>query len=96
MGYRRWDGRTKARIVIEGLQSNGQLAQVCNKYQISQGQYYGWQKELETKAFSVFEGQGQTKRETSIKEENLKLRRIIGDLTIELKKSELELEGLSQ
>jgi len=96
MGYRKWDAKTKARIVIEGLQSNGELAQVCNKYQISQGQYYGWQKELEGKAYSVFETNKQTKRETQLKEENLKLRWIIGDLTIELKKSELELEGLSQ
>ena len=46
MKYRKWDPKTKAKIVLEGLQNNQPLSELCNNYQISQNQYYNWLKEL--------------------------------------------------
>jgi hypothetical protein len=40
MKYRKWDPKTKAKIVLEGLQNNQPLSELCNNYQISQNQYY--------------------------------------------------------
>ncbi len=36
MKYRKWDPKTKAKIVLEGLQNNLPLSELCNNYQISQ------------------------------------------------------------
>ncbi|MCD6094047.1 MAG: transposase [Candidatus Omnitrophica bacterium] len=96
MKYRRWDSKTKAKIVLEGLENKIPLAQLCNHYQITQSMYYYWLNELQTKAYEVFESRKQSKREKHLSEENKKLKAIIAELTIDLKKSELELNELNQ
>jgi hypothetical protein len=48
-------------------------------------------KEFQSKAYKVFDTEKQSKKEQYLKDENKKLKRIIADLTIELKKTELEL-----
>lgn len=96
MKYRKWDPKTKAQIVLEGLQNKVPLAQLCNHYHITQSQYYYWLNELEAKAPRIFESAKQSKKEQRLLEENKKLKRIIAELSIELKKSELELDELNQ
>ncbi len=96
MKDRKWDSKTKAKIVLEGLENKIPLAELCNRYQISQSQYYYWLNEFHAKAPQIFESAKRTKKERRLQEENKKLKRIIADLTIELKKTELELEGLDQ
>ena len=92
MKYRKWDSKTKMQIVIEGLEGKIPLAQLCNKYQISQGLFYYWLKELQAKGHKAFESVKETKKEQKLKEENRKLKAIIAELSIELKKTELELQ----
>ena len=96
MKYRKWDPKTKAQIVLEGLQNKVPLAQLCNHYKITQSQYYYWQNELQAKAPKIFETAKQSKKEQHLLDENKNLKRIIAELTIELKKSELELDELNQ
>ena len=90
MKYRKWDPKTKAKIVLEGLQNNQSLSELCNNYQISQNQYYNWLKEFQPKSHKAFDSSGKSKRELRVVDENKKLKRIIAELTIELKKTELE------
>jgi len=90
--YRKWDPKTKMQIVIEGLEGKIPLAELCNKYQIRQNLYYYWLKELQAKGYKVFESEKQTKKEQKLQEEIKRLKRIIAELSIELKKTELELE----
>lgn len=92
MKYRKWDSKTKMQIVIEGLEGKAPLAQLCNKYQISQGLFYYWLRELQAKGHKVFESVKETKKEQKLQEEVKKLKRIIAELSIELKKTELELQ----
>ena len=40
MKRRKWSSKEKARIVLEGLSGKIDIATLCNKYQISQSQYY--------------------------------------------------------
>ena len=94
MKYRRYDPKTKTKIVLEGLESKIPLVELCNKYQISQGLYYYWLKEFQAKGYKVFESTKQSKKEQRLIDENKKLKRIIAELSIELKKSELELEEI--
>ncbi len=91
MKYCKWDPKTKAKIVLEGLQNNQPVSELCNKYQISQNQYYNWLKEFQTKSHKVFDSAGKSKKENRLMEENKKLKQIIAELSIELKKTELEL-----
>lgn len=41
MKLRKWDAKTKAIIVLEGLKGKP-VATLCQDHQISQGQYYQW------------------------------------------------------
>lgn len=86
MKYRKWDSKSKAKIVLEGLENKVPLAQLCNRYQITQSMYYYWLNEFQAKAPLIFESTKQSKKERRLLEENKKLKRIIADLTIELKK----------
>lgn len=94
MKYKKRDPKTKSRIVMEGLEGKIPLAELCNKYQITQTQYYYWLKELENNAYRLFESKKESKREEKLKTENKKLKRIIAELSIDLKKTELELAEL--
>lgn len=92
MKYRKWDPKTKAQIVLEGLENGVPLAQLCNRYQITQSMFYGWRDQLLAKAPQVFESAKQSKKEQRLLDEIARLKRIIAELSIELKKTELELE----
>jgi len=95
MKYRKWNSKTKAQIVLEGLENKIPLAQLCNRYQITQSMYYYWLNEFQAKAPLIFESAKRSKKERHLLEENKRLKCIIADLTIELKKTELELEGIN-
>jgi transposase-like protein len=97
MKYRKWDPKTKMQVILEALENKIPLAQLCNKYQISQNLYYYWLKEFQAKSHKVFESAKETKKEQKMQDEIKKLKTIIAELSIELKKTELELnEGDAQ
>ena len=93
MKYRKWDSKNKAKVVLEGLQNKISLVELCNRHQITQSQYYYRLNEFQAKSHEAFNTTKKTKKEHRLVEENKNLKRIIADLTIELKKSEFELEG---
>ena len=91
MKKRKWRSQDKLRIVLEGLSGQIEISKLCNKYQIAQTQYYQWRDQLLKFGYQAFETKNITKKEQHLESENQKLKRIIGDLTVELKKTELEL-----
>lgn len=95
MKYRKWDPKTKVKIVLEGLEQKTPLAELCNRYQITQSMFYYWLNEFQKRGHLVFESPKPSKREEQLKEENEKLKRIIAELSIELKKTEFELNELN-
>lgn len=90
MKQRKWDGKTKARAVLEGIKGR-KVAEICNDYQISQAQYYQWREQFLSNLDKPFEVKKATSREERLKTENQKLKALIGGLTLELKKTEEEL-----
>lgn len=92
MKYRKWDPKTKTKVVLEGLEGTIPIAQLCNKYQISQGLFAYWLKEFQSKAHKAFESTKESKKEQKMKDEIKHLKRVIAELSIELKKTEFELE----
>lgn len=84
---RKWTAEEKAKIVLQGLKGRA-VAELCSEYQIHQTQYYRWRDQFLENVGRVFEVGKQTKREQALEQENKKLKGIIGDLTVELKKSD--------
>lgn len=91
MKNRKWQSQEKLRIVLEGLSGQIEISKLCAKYQMAQTQYYQWRDQLLKHGHQAFETKNITKKEQHLESEVQKLKRIIGDLTVELKKSEYEL-----
>ena len=84
MKNRRWDAKTKAIIVMEGIKGKP-VNEICTEHQLSQSQYYRWRDEFLANIHQVFDS---TKKDERLIKENNRLKQIIGDLTVELKKTE--------
>jgi transposase-like protein len=85
MERRKWDPRAKVLIILEGMKGKP-VADICTEHQISQTQYYQWRDRFLANAHQVFIDTD--KKEQKLTRENARLRRMIGDLTVELKKTE--------
>lgn len=93
---RKWTATEKLRIVMEGLQANVDVAELCRREGINPTQYYGWKKQLLTSAAKIFENGRKPKRpgEDARQEAKIqRLERVIAEITTE----NLELKkGLSE
>ena len=87
MKLRKWDAKTKARIVLEGMKGKP-IAEICREPQLSQAQYYQWRDQFLSNVGKVFEANQQNQREARLQQENQKLKKLVGELTLELKKSD--------
>lgn len=88
MKNRKWEPKQKLAIVLEGLKGNVTVAELCSRNQISQTQYYKWRDRLLAEGEKVFLHGGPDKNEERMRNEIRKLKGIIGELTVELKKNE--------
>ena len=80
---KQWDPQTKANIVIQGIKGRA-VSELCCEYGIAQSEYYRRREQFLQGMPLVF-GDNK-KREQSLVRENDRLKRIIGDMTLELKK----------
>ena len=87
MQRRKWDSKTKALIVLQGLKGKP-VAELCTEHQISQAQFYQWRDQFLANASKTFDIRQQTQREARLEQENGRLKKLVGELTLELKKSE--------
>lgn len=83
MPRRRWNPQTKATVVLQGLKGRP-VADICIEHLISQAQYYQWREQFMKKMPGLFSNT--ERREQSLVRENSRLKKIIGELTVELKK----------
>jgi transposase len=93
---RKWTAAEKLRIVMEGLQANVDVAELCRREGINATQYYGWKKQLLSSASKIFENGRKPGRpgEDARKEAKIqRLERVIAEITtenLELKKGLLD------
>ena len=87
MHRRKRDAKTKAMIVIEGLKGKP-VAELCNEHQISQAQYDQWRDQFLAHADKAFEVHQDARKEAHLERENAKLKGLVGELLLELKKSD--------
>ncbi len=87
MPRRKWDARTKALIVLQGLKGTP-VSTLCTEHQVSQAQYYQWRDQLLANASKAFETHQQADQVARLTRENSQLKRLVADLTLEVKKTE--------
>jgi transposase-like protein len=90
MKRRKWTSQEKFQIVIEGLRGHTEISKLCAKYQLSQAQYYKWRDLFLQHGHQAFESQNITKKEQRLQDEVKKLKHLVGDLTVELKKNDYD------
>jgi hypothetical protein len=87
MQRRKWDAKTTAMIVLEGLKAKP-VAELCHEHQISQAQDSQWRDQFLAHAPKAFEVHEQSQREARLVRENARLNTLVGELTLELKTSD--------
>src|SRR4029453_54369 len=92
MKRRRWKPEQKALIVLEGLKGRP-IGELCAEHEISQGQYYQWRDQFLANAGKALEPAGAPQRQGRLERENARLKILVGELALELKKSEEILGG---
>lgn len=80
---RKWDARTKARIVLEGL-SGGCVSEICREHSLRPGLYYKWRCQFLENCHRIFEVP-EDRSDERLAAENERLKRLVGELTLELK-----------
>jgi transposase-like protein len=83
----KWDSKTKAMLVLEGIKGKP-VVDICREYQISQAHYYRWRDKFMAHMHQAFEDR--TSREAMLRRQVNELKKVVGDLTLELKKSETD------
>ena len=87
MKRRKWDSKTKFKVVMEGLRGRP-VGEICNDYEIAQTQYYKWRDQFLSNGEKAFEIAQATNTENRQANEIVKLKAMVGELTMELKKTE--------
>jgi transposase-like protein len=73
MQRRKWDAKTKALIVLEGLKGKPG-AELCTEHQISQSQHSQWRDPLLAHAAQAFEVHQRIRKESHLEQENAHLK----------------------
>ena len=86
MVRRRWNSEDKVRIVLESLNTNITIAELCRKYQVTPVVFYSWRQKFIDGGKAALTSDGRTKRnkgiDSQLAAENDRLKRLIGELTI--------------
>jgi len=84
---RQWKAEEKSKIILEGLKGRP-VAEICFEHQISQSMYYNWRDQFLSNMGQVFETKKIDQRQAYQNRQIDNMKKIIADLTIELKKSD--------
>ena len=82
-----WSSSEKASVVMEGLKGRS-VSDICVDYLISQSMYYKWRDQFLANAGKAFEVKRLNRNEERLLKENKRLKNVIGELTLELKKND--------
>jgi transposase-like protein len=89
MDRKKWSSEEKFKIVTEGLSNKVPLVELCARHGISQGMYYKWRDRFFEEGKKIFDFGGADTSRQRLQTENLHLKALVGELTLELKKTEL-------
>jgi len=87
MKRKRWESKIKWLIVLEGLKGRA-VSEICAEHGISQAQYYKWRDQFLSEGHKIFDSAKVDQKQSFLTKENNKLKKLVGDLTYELKKND--------
>jgi transposase len=93
MKNRKWTGKQKLQIVMEGFKEKASVSELCARFEIGQSQYYKWKDQFIQNGANIFDEKPDKKME-QLEAKVKQLTGYVGELTIELKKTEDELKWL--
>ena len=86
---RRYSSEEKIRIIIEGLRGEMSISELCRRESISQGIYYKWSKDFMEAGKRRLNGDTMREANTSevkdLKDQNLELKEIVAELSLEVR-----------
>lgn len=86
MKKRLWTSEKNLQIVMQGIKGRA-VSEICNEHRIGQSQYYLWRDQFLQNAGKVFEMPQKAQQQTRLERENEKLKAMVSELTMELKKT---------
>ena len=86
MKRRKWTAKEKTMIVLLGIKERQKISDICSDHGISQAQYYQWREQFLNNAEFAFEKEKPSKKLIHLENENEKLKNVVGELMLELKK----------
>ena len=89
MKRRKWTAKEKTMIVLLGIKDKQKVSDICTEHGISQAQYYQWRDQFLKNAEYSFEKATPNKKLTQLQNENERLKGVVGELMLELKKKGL-------
>jgi len=87
MKRQKWHAKTKGTIVLQRLKGKS-VAALCIEPQINQPQHYQWRNHFSTYESRAFETKTVDQRMIHLPCENAKRKTLLGNLTVELKKTD--------
>ena len=78
----RWTADDRIRIVMESLTTNITLAELCRKYNLKPNVFYSWKQKFMEAGKMALTSSGENNVNKQLHEENERLKKLIGELTI--------------
>jgi len=82
MPHRRWMAEEKIRIVLESLNTNIGLAELCRKYAVNPALFYTWKEKFIEGGKQALTRSRRNGDGGGLQAENERLKQLIGELTI--------------
>ena len=93
MTRRRWTPEEKIRIVLESLNTNIGMAELCRKYAVTPTLFYRWKEKFIDGGKHALSGSRRNGGGEEFQAENQRLKQLIGELTIANDAFKKSLEG---
>jgi transposase-like protein len=90
---RQWSSQEKFKIVLEALSGEKDISLLCKEHKISQTQYYRWRDQFLKLGHQAFEKRQTIQGEKRLLENNKRLKKMLSEIKVELKKIDLSQEG---
>jgi transposase len=89
----RWAPEDKIRIVLESLNTNISMSELCMKYNLTPNTFYQWREKFMEGGKAGLSGQLNDGVNKNLERENERLKKLIGELTIANDSFKKVLEG---
>ena len=84
---KKYTSQQKAQIIMQAIKGRP-IADICTEYQISNSMFYKWKEQFLNNMHLAYEVHNNNKQIQQINNQNKKLKNLVAELTLELKKTD--------